>query len=154
VERDSQRVRRTREIEALRQEAAPALHGLCATLVESINRLVTRVRIELDPSEYTRDGPPRDVQVFQINVSGRVVQITFRPTETLTSAERFHLPYILEGAIRWYNQESLDREEVGEHHLFCCVEKETAGWYFLDPGSRRNGRLNQEYLVELMEKLV
>jgi len=154
-ERDENRIRKAREIAALRLEGARALHASCVSLVRSLNSLLTQVQMELSPPEFPEDGY-RDSgkNIYQINVRGRILQMTFEATAGLCSTENFRIPYIIEGAIRWFNQEKLDKEALDEHALFYCLEKKGRSWRYLDPRSQRTGEVEDDYLVGLMEQLL
>ncbi len=153
--RDRRLAEKTREVEVLRRKAACELHSICASFVESVNRLLTEVRVELAPSDYAPEMF-RDpgVNIIQINTHGRIIHITFEATHELVSTEHFRTPYILEGEVRAYNQEMLDRVEIESQLLFYCLEREQNSWRLFDRRSYRNGLLNDEFLVSLMERLV
>ena len=51
--KDDRRVRREQEIAELRIEAAVELHEICADFVRSVNALLSNVRIELAPEEFS-----------------------------------------------------------------------------------------------------
>jgi len=92
--------------------------------------------------------------LLQINTSGRVVQFSFGAHDELASTEHFRTPYILEGVIRWYNQELLDRQEIHEELLFYCLEKTGASWVVYDARRHRASSLDEEHLVQIMEQLI
>jgi hypothetical protein len=155
AEKDEAVLRQTREIEGLRRQGAAELHALCAEFVEAVNALVTRIRLELDPPAFgENDFRDPGVNLFQINARGRVIQIEFRATDTLTSTDRLRTEYTLEGAVRWYNQALLERVEIQEHLLFYCLEKERRTWRYLDAARQRGAPVDQGYLIQLMERLV
>lgn len=153
--KDEERIQEAHHIDELRREAAAELHSCCARFASSVNRLLNKVTLELSPPEYDV-GAFRDpaVNVFQINAAGRVIHIKFQATDTLTSTEQFRIPYILQGAIRWFNQEMLDHTIVTETMLFYCVEKDRGRWVVFDPRTHRVVPFDQDYLVALMERLV
>jgi hypothetical protein len=156
AEKDDLLLRQTQEVERLRRAAALQLHTICRNFVEMLNPMLERMRLELQPEEYT-EGSYSDERpnLLQLNAHGRVVQMEFSATETLTSTEHFRKPYILEGSIRCFNQELLERLEIQEHQLFYCVdERRQHAWYYFDARTYRSGLFNQEYLVALMELLV
>ncbi len=153
--KDEELLRRAREIEANRRKGAMELYALCSEFVESVNRLVSKVRLELGPPEFT-EGNFRDpgANLFQINAKGRMVLLEFRATDTLTSTEHFRTPYTLEGSVRWYNQDLLDRVDIQEHGLFYCLNRREAAWRFFDGRTQRSGHVDREYLIGLLEALV
>lgn len=152
--KDEELLRRTREIEALRREAAAGLHRICSEFVESVNALVTKVRLELSPPDYSPDAF-RDpgANLFQINAKGRVIQIEFEATEALTSTENYRYSYIIQGAVRCFNQELLDRVDIQEQRVFFCVDKRRE-WRYLDTRGQRSGTFDGDFLAGLFEKLV
>ena len=155
AEKDAALVREAERIAVLRGKAAVELYGVCGGFVKELNSLVSVVQVELAPPEYSEDRF-RDpgVNLIQINAKGRVVQVEFEATDTLTSTEMHRTPYILRGAVRWFNQELLDRVDIREHHLFYCLEKTAKQWRSVDPQSQRIIAFNQDYLIGVMEKLV
>ncbi|MFB3778509.1 MAG: hypothetical protein ACE141_12905 [Bryobacteraceae bacterium] len=152
---DQQRVRQAQEYARLRSRAAMELHQTCAALTGELNALLPEPLVELSPPEYSadafRDSGPN---VFQINVSGRIVHLEFHSTETLTSTEKFATPYILEGSVRAFNQELLELSVVPEQFLFCCVERERLNWLWFDPRSQRSAPLDRTRLIQLLDRLM
>ena len=152
---DEQRLEQARVIEQMRRAAALELHTVCRAFVEEINRHLTKTQLQLDPPEYGAQlFRPEDPNLFQINVRGRILQVEFEAGEKLVSTEEFRVPYILEGAVRGFNQELLDREAVHEHLLFCCMEKKGNVWRFFDPRTYRTGGVDADYLTAMLEGLV
>jgi hypothetical protein len=152
---DRERIRREREIETLRRGAAEKLHAMCLQFVEEVNTAVSSVRLEVAPPEFTGDafheaGP----NVFQIHVSGRVIQFLFEGTEPLITTENLRTPYTLEGSVRWFNQEMLDRDEIKDQKLFYCVDRNLREWRFYDSRTHRSGSVGEDYLATLLEQLV
>jgi hypothetical protein len=152
---DDRKLEQARKIEQMRRAAALDLHILCRSFVEELNRHLIKTQLQFDPPEYEGEmfrleGP----NLFQINVRGRILQAEFEAGEKLISTEEFRVPYILEGAVRGFNQELLDREAVHEHLLFCCVEKKGNVWRFFDPRTYRTGEVDADYLTAMLEALV
>jgi len=58
----------------------------------------------------------------------RIVQIAFESTRERFSTDKSLIPYILEGEVRAYNQEMLERTQVRSHALFYCVEDSLKAW--------------------------
>ena len=155
AEKDEQQIERTRKVEAARRKACAQLHAMCLHLVQRINSLVTRFQVELSPDTFSEEAY-RDtgVNLFQINAHGRLVQIAFEATDKLTSTEYFPSPYILQGAIRWYNQELLEGRGIEEEQLFLCWDERTgSAWRWLDPKTRRAGQFDADHLMGLVERL-
>ncbi len=152
---DQQRVRQTKEYARLRSRAAVVLHQICKELVGGLNQHLAEPLVELSPAEYSaetfQDG---GANVFQINVSGRIVHLEFRSTETLTSTEKFAVPYILEGSVRAFNQELLELSVVSEQLLFCTIQRDELNWVWFDPRSQRSAGLDQARLIRLLDRLM
>ena len=133
AEKDEGFLRRAREIAALRQAAAADLYAICADFVASLNRLLARTGIALDPPAYGPDSFQEDlVNLMQINVRGRILQVSFSATPELVSTEDFRVPYTLEGAVRAFNQELLDKDIIEEQLIFYTLENHKKMWRFFD----------------------
>jgi hypothetical protein len=155
AEKDEGFLRRAREIAALRQAAAADLYAICADFVGSVNRLLARSEIELDPSGYGSNSFQEDlVNLVQINVRGRILQVSFSSTAELISTEDFRIPYTLEGTVRAFNQELLDKDLIEEQLIFYTLENHKKMWRFFDARTYRSGPFDQEYLIGLMEQLL
>ena len=155
AEKDQRREDHAREIADLRRRAATELHAICADFVVSVNRLLSRTEVNLDPPVFAEDGLREDVaNLMQINARGRILQIEFTTTSELTSTEDFRIPYTMKGSVRAFNQALLDKDLIEEQLLFYTLEKEKRLWRFFDPRTYRSGPFDQEYLVNLMEQLL
>jgi len=155
VEKDESLLRRAGEVAALRRTAAAGLHAICAGFVDSLNHLLYRCELVLDPPEFSPDAYREDVKnLFQINVQGRILQVEFEAAPELISTEDLRIPYTLQGAIRAFNQELLDRSLIEEQLLFYTVEKDKKMWRFFDTRTYHSGPFDQEYLISLMEQLI
>ena len=155
AEKDEVVLRRVREIAAIRQAAAADLHAICADFVGSVNRLLARMEVELDPPSYGPGSFQEDlVNLVQINARGRILQITFSATGEMISTEDFRVPYTMEGTVRAFNQELLERESIEEQLIFYTVENHKKMWRFFDARTYRSGPFDQEYLIGLMEQLL
>jgi hypothetical protein len=155
VERDDRLARRAREVDEMRRCAAVEIYGICSRFVMSVNENLTQTRLELDPDGFLpEDFRPGVPNLIQINVRGRILQVEFESPVELVSTENFRVPYVLEGAIRSFNQELLDREAVSEKLLYYCLEKHRRAWRFFDARTYHSGMLNQDYLILLMEELL
>lgn len=155
AEKDEHLMRRTREIVALRRSAAAGLHAVCAGFVDSINHLLTRGELVLDPPHFTADAfEENSANLIQINVRGRILQVEFEATPELVSTEDFRIPYTLKGFIRAFNQELLDKDLIEEQLLFYTLEQGRGMWRFFDARTYHSGPFDQEYLVSLMEQLI
>jgi hypothetical protein len=155
TEKDESLLRRAREITAFRRDAAADLYAICADFVGSVNRLLARTGVELDPPGYGPDSFQEDlVNLMQINVRGRILQVSFSATPELVSTEDFRIPYTLEGTVRAFNQELLDKDIIEEQLIFYTLENHKKMWRFFDARTYRSGPLDQEYLIGLMEQLL
>jgi len=152
---DDRRIQQAQQIAGLRRQGAKELHELCRSVVDELNPLLTRFRMELSPADYGDNGfrdPGKNV--IQVDLRGRVVQITYEATDAYTSTEQFRIPYIIQGAIRWFNQERLDRDEMGEEWVFYSQERDGWRWYVVDPRSRRFSPFDADHLTSILEQLV
>ena len=155
AEKDEGFLRRAREIAALRQAAAADLYAICADFVSSVNRLLARMEIELDPPGFGSSSFQEDlVNLVQINVRGRILQVAFSSTPELVSTEDFRVPYTLQGTIRAFNQELLEKDIIEEQLIFYTLENHKKMWRFFDARTYRSGPFDQEYLIGLMEQLL
>ena len=153
--KDETLLRRTREIMGLRRAAAVALHRVCSTFVDSLNRLMAASQVSLDPEEFSaasfRDDAPN---LIQVGVRGRILQVAFEATPEIVSTEDFRIPYTLAGSVRAFNQELLDKDLIEEQLLFYTLEKDGSRWRFFDARTYHSGPFDEAYLVALMEQLV
>ena len=155
VEKDEQAIRDACETAAKRRGGAVELHRICARFVETLNALATKAQVALDPAAYRLDGFREEgPNLIQINARGRIIQIEFHGTELPVSTEEFRIPYIMEGEVRCFNQELLDRQSVQEQLLFYCLEKHGPMWRFFDPRTYRSAAFDERFLVAMMEQLV
>jgi hypothetical protein len=153
--KDEIRLRHFREMDALRRAAASDLHAICADFVNSVNRLLARSELELDPRSFSEKSfQAETANLIQINVRGRILQVSFVATPELISTEDFRVPYTLEGSIRAFNQELLDKDLIEEQLVFYTLEKEKKMWRFFDARTYRSGPLDQEYLISVMEQII
>jgi hypothetical protein len=153
--KDEAVLRRTREMVALRRAAAADLHAICADFVNSVNRLLAHGEVELDPHTFSEESFREDApNLIQINVRGRILQVGFRATPELISTEDFRVPYTIEGTIRAFNQELLDKDLIEEQLIFFTIEHHKQMWRFFDARTYRSGPFDQEYLIGLMEQLL
>ena len=155
AEKDERFLRRAHEIAALRRAAAADLYAICADFVRSVNRLLTHQDMELDPESYSADAfQDEAVNLIQINVRGRILQISFHATAELVSTEEFRVPYTLNGTVRAFNQELLEKDIIEEQLIFYTLENDKKMWRFFDARTYRSGPFDQEYLIGLMEQLL
>ena len=139
----------------LRLTGAEELHLVCARFGVEIGRLLRYTTLVVDPGEFQADrfrenGP----NLIQLHASGRVVQIEYHSPPQPISTEEFRDPYILQGVVRSFNQELLDRNTVEEHQIFYCLGRNVSEWRFFDARTYRSGRCDQNYLTSLLERLL
>lgn len=139
----------------LRRQGALELHSICADFVASVNHLLTSPVVELTPPEWAADMfRESGMNLIQINAHGRIVQIAFEATRERFSTEKFRIPYALEGEVRTYNQEMLERSLIRNQALFFCLEEDRNRWRYLDWLRAGTGVFDRDHLVNLLERLV
>ena len=153
--KDSALVEKALAIAAMRRQAAVELHAICGGFVKELNQHLSSPQVDFDPVEYLPESFQEiGVNLLQVNVRGRILQIEFAATPETISTENFRVPHIIEGSIRCFNQEILEREVVEEQFIFYCLEKKRNLWRFFDARTYRSGPFDQEYLISLMEQVV
>ena len=143
------------EVLELRRQGAAELHAVCADFAASVNRLLTPPVLELAPPEYAA-GMFRNpgANLIQLNARGRIVQIAFESTPERFSTQKFLIPYILEGEVRAYNQEMLERTQVRTQALFLCIDEGRSSWRYYEWANGRTGVFGRDQLMSLMERIV
>ena len=155
ADKDDELLRRERETVAMRRLAAAHLFATCSAFVEKLNRLLQRTEVRLDPPAFDADAfEPEMSTLIQIHVRGRILQIAFTATPELVSTEEFRIPYILEGTVRAFNQELLDKDLIEEQLLFYTLEPRGNIWRYFDTRTYRSGPFDQTYLTALMEEVI
>ena len=143
------------EVLDLRRQGASKLYSICADFVVSVNRMLSPPVLELTPSEYApemfRESGPN---LIQLNAQGRIIQIAFQATRQRFSTEKFLIPYILEGEVRAFNQEMLERTQIRSQALFFCLEEKGHSWHYFEWLQGRTGAFGRDQLVSLLERLV
>ncbi|MBZ5620864.1 MAG: hypothetical protein LAQ69_19365 [Acidobacteriia bacterium] len=154
VEKDESSLRHAREIWTVRRAAAAELYGICSHFVTAVNGLLSRGKVVLDPPEFSEGAfHEESANMIQMNVRGRILQVEFEATVELVSTEDFRIPYTLEGLVRAFNQELLDKDIIEEQLIFYTLEKQKKMWRFFDARTYRSGPFDREYLISLMEQL-
>lgn len=129
-----------REMAGLRRRAASELHSICAEFVLAVNRLLSRSEMTLDPPVFPEEAfHEGGVHLLQINSRGRILQIEFAATPELLSTEDFRVPYTIQGSVRAFNQQLLEKDLIEEQLLFYTVEKHKQMWRFFDARTYRSG---------------
>jgi hypothetical protein len=154
-DKDESLIRYMRDMAVLRHAAAAELHSICAGFVNSVNSLLARGTVTLDPPEFSaavfhEESP----NLIQINVRGRILQVEYAATPELSSTEDFRIPYTMEGFVRAFNQKLLDKNLIEEQLIFYTLEKSGNMWRFFDARTYRSGPFEEEYLVGLMEQIM
>jgi len=144
------------EVVDLRRRAAIELHSICADFVASVNRQLSPPPVlELAPPEYAEEMfRESGVNLFQVNTQGRIIQIVFESVPAIFSTKKFRIPYILEGEVRAYNQEMLERTQIRSQALFFCLEEKRNTWHYFEWLNGRTGAFGRDQLVSLLERLV
>ena len=148
--------RQVAEVSRLRNQAARDLHSLCAAFVKEINGHLTRTQLELAPDSIAENAFQEDSPslLIQINVRGRLLQIDLHSPDELISTENFRIPYVLEGAVRAFNQDLLDRNAIEEQSVFACTERNRVTWRFFDARTYQAGLVDEKYLMGILEHLL
>lgn len=155
AETDRKVIAESAQVDRLRSRGAVELHRICRAFVDDLNSRLTEPAMRLDPPSFTEENfHDEGLNLFQINLRGRVLQIDFEPTAELREDDDFRKPYVLRGAVRSYNQDQLEHSSIDEQMIFYCPEGETGHWYFFDGRTYRSGRLSEHYLISEMEKLL
>jgi hypothetical protein len=155
AEKDERLQRHAAEVGRTRQRAAAEIHQLCASFAQAVNQLLLSPELRIDPDVFNPDAFRDDrVNLIQLSVRGRILQVEYEATGELVSSEEFRVPYTLKGAIRSFNQEWLERDIIEEQLIFYCLERNGPLWRFFDARTYRSGPLDQDYLITLMEQLI
>lgn len=160
--KDETTAARRLEIHRQRQEAARKLHEVCECFVAQVNGLIKEDQMMLVPNEFSGEATEDNHIQFMLNVRGRVLLIDLEPPSSLVSTELFRKPYILQGEVRFFNQELLDDSRVEEHGIFFCPNegvkdgngRRAGSWLFWNGRSYKSGPVDDGYLAELMEQLM
>jgi plasmid stabilization system protein ParE len=155
ADKDEDLMRRERETSEVRRAAATELHAICASFVGELNKLLKRTELRLDPEVLSTDGVELQTPtLIQVQVRGRILQVMFTATPGLSSTEEFRIPYIMEGSVRAFSQDMLDKELIEEQLLFYTLETRGNLWRYFDTRTYRSGPFDREYLTALMEKII
>jgi hypothetical protein len=154
-ETDRKLIAESSQVDRLRLTGAMDLHRICSAFVDKVNDKLPEPAVLLDPLLFS-EGNYNDggINLFQINLRGRILQIEYSPTTDLYEDDDFRLPYVLRGAVRSFNQDQLDQGSIEEKMIFYCPRNETADWYYSDGRTYRSGRVSETYLVSELERLL
>ncbi len=143
------------DVASLRRKGAIQLHAICAGFVASLNRQLSGPAVDFSPPEYVEEMfHESQANLFQVNAQGRIIQIVFKATSTIFSTEKFKVPYILEGEVRAFNQEMLERTQIRSVALFFCLVESGNTWHYFDWLHGDTGTFGKDQLVSLLERLV
>ena len=79
----------------------------------------------LDPPDFGQEAFREEGRnLIQMNVRGRILQIEFGSTEELVSTEEFRIPYTMDGSVRAFNQDLLEKDIIEEKLLYYTLEKD------------------------------
>ena len=155
AEKDEGFLRLSREMDQVRRAAATELYTICRDFVKSLNRLMAKTELTLDPPQFSEAVfQDEAINLIQISVRGRILQVAYAATQELLSTEDFRIPYTLAGSVRAFNQDLLNKDLIEEQLIFYTVERSRNMWRYFDPRTYRSGTLDQEYLVSVMEQLI
>jgi hypothetical protein len=154
-ETDRKLIAQSTQVDRLRLKGAMDLYRLCSAFVGKVNEKLPEPAILLDPLSFP-EGSFNDggMNLFQINLRGRILQIEFTSTAELYEDDDFRLPYVLRGAVRSFNQDQLEQGSIEEQMIFYCPRNDAAEWYYSDGRTYRSGRVTENYLVSEMERLL
>ncbi len=155
AEKDEVALRQANEIAALRRRAAADLFAECAEFVDALNQVLARPVVLLDPQSFPPDAfREGGINLIQIHVRGRILQIEFEATPELISTEDFRIPYTLAGSVRAFNQSMLEKVLIEEQLIFYTVEKHQNQWRYFDARTYHSGSLDRDYLLGIMTEIV
>lgn len=153
--RDEAKLHRATSVDRIRPLGALSLHLLCSDFVNGVNAKLSQPAVTLDPPEWSPEKfNDAGANLIQINLRGRLLQIAFQSTEQFESTEDFNKPYVLEGAVRSFNQDLLDLNRIDEQQIYFCIEGEEGKWYFNDRRLYRTGPVDQKFFIDELEQLL
>ena len=159
--KDDAAAHRRNEILAQRGVAVQRLHEICTQFVARINTMLKDDQLDLVPVDPPECVDDCNLQIM-MNVRGRILLINLEAPASLASTDNFRKPYILQGEVRFFNQELLDEALVEEHGLFFCPgegNKDAQGrregaWLYWNARNYKSGPVDEAYLAGLMEQLM
>jgi hypothetical protein len=143
------------QVDRIRAEGAASLYGMCRKFVDELNGKLKEPILVLDPPQWNPDSfDDSRVNLLQISLRGRLLQIEFAATDEPYCTEDYRHRYVLEGAVHSFNQNFLERDTVDEQMIFFCAHEAVPVWHFFDPRTYRNGLVTMEYLASELERLL
>jgi hypothetical protein len=153
--RDQRLIDESSQVDKLREEGAAALYAICREFVDALNGRLSEPDLVLDPPEWKADSfNDSGSNLLQISLRGRLLQLEYAPTDEPYSTEDFRHRYVLQGGVRSFNQNFLERDTVDEQQIFFCAHDNGAEWHYFDPRTYRTGRISMDYLIAEMERLL
>ncbi len=120
-ETDRRLIAESTQVDQLRLRGALDLYRICSAFVGKVNEKLPEPAILLDPPAFSEssfnDG---GMNLFQINLRGRILQIEFNSTAELYEDDDFRMQYVLRGAVRSFNQDQLEHGSIDEQMIFYC----------------------------------
>lgn len=155
AEADRRTIDEAARVDRLRSRGALDLYCICREFVDKVNARLPAPAILLDPPSYSeKNYNDSGLNLLQINLRGRILQIEFEATAELYEDDDFPERYILRGAVRSFNRDLLEHGSVGEQTIFYCPANGAAFWHYSDDRTYRTGKLTEDYLVAEMERLL
>ena len=153
--RDQLRMDESSHVDRLRAEGAASLYGICRKFVDELNGRLKEPALMLDPPQWDADSfDDSRPNLLQISLRGRLLQIEVSATDEPYSTEEYRHRYVLEGAVRSFNQNFLESDTVDEQMIFFCAHDAVPVWHFFDPRTYRNGLVSTEYLASELQRLL
>ncbi len=138
-----------------RRQAVRKLWETCRNFADQLNKYAGDDKIELSPNQPPNDCPDEQAVELILNVRGRVLLLDLRAPANLISSDNFKRPYILEGDVRFFNQELLESNRVEEHSIFFCPDEGPRGdWLFWNVRTYKIGPVDENYFASLLEQIL
>ena len=155
---------RRNEITRQRDQAVRELHQICRRFTEHLNSYIKQDHLDLLPPELPEELDEDCRLQIMLNVRGRVLLIALEAPASLVSTDSFRKPYILQGEVRFFNQELLDDSRVEEHGLYFCPGEggrdgpkggaRRGAWVFWNGRNYKSGPVDEDYLAGLLEQIM
>lgn len=138
-----------------RRQAVRKLWQTCRNFADQLNKYAGDDKIDLSPPQPPNDCPDEQPLELILNIRGRVLLLDVRAPANLVSSDNFKRPYILEGDVRFFNQELLESNRVEEQGIFFCPEEGRAGeWVFWNVRTYKSGLIDEDYFAALLEQIL
>jgi len=138
-----------------RRKAVQRLWETCRSFASQLNAFAAEDKLDLSPSEPPADCRDEQPIELMLNVRGRVLLVALRAPANLISSDNFRKAYILEGDVRFFNQELLESDRVEEHSVFFCPgEGQDGDWLFWNVRTYKSGLVDEDYFASLLEQIL